>query len=71
MLGIYESGSGNVAVYTSKKIQELGGTVVACSTSNGVALGRGIDGELVWRLKEIRVTRRNTSAAGRRAHRSA
>ena len=38
------SGSGNVAIYAVEKIQKLGGTVVACSDSNGYVVDeRGID----------------------------
>ena len=29
------SGSGNVAIYTAEKLQQLGGRVIACSDSNG------------------------------------
>ncbi|MGZ8197224.1 MAG: NADP-specific glutamate dehydrogenase [Burkholderiales bacterium] len=48
------SGSGNVAIYTIEKLQELGAKVVACSDSNGVIVHqRGIDLELVKRLKEV------------------
>jgi glutamate dehydrogenase (NADP+) len=47
------SGSGNVAIYTIEKIHQLGGTVVACSDSNGVIHDeKGIDLELVKQLKE-------------------
>jgi glutamate dehydrogenase (NADP+) len=48
------SGSGNVAIYTIEKIQELGGKVVACSDSGGVVYHKnGIDLELLKRLKEV------------------
>ncbi len=48
------SGSGNVSIYTTEKITELGGKVVACSDSNGVIYHeKGIDLELVKQLKEI------------------
>lgn len=48
------SGSGNVAIYTIEKINQLGGKVVACSDSNGyVYHEKGIDLELVQQLKEI------------------
>ena len=48
------SGSGNVAIYTIEKIHQLGGKVVACSDSNGyIYHERGIDLELVQRLKEV------------------
>ncbi|WP_460395221.1 NADP-specific glutamate dehydrogenase [Actinophytocola sediminis] len=50
------SGSGNVAVYAIEKIQQLGGTVVACSDSGGYVVDeKGIDLELI---KDIKVTRR-------------
>ncbi|WP_040837097.1 NADP-specific glutamate dehydrogenase [Nocardia brevicatena] len=50
------SGSGNVAIYAIEKVQQLGGTVVACSDSGGYVLdGKGIDLEL---LKDIKETRR-------------
>lgn len=48
------SGSGNVAIYTIEKIQELGGKVVACSDSNGYVYDeKGIDLALVKQLKEV------------------
>ncbi len=48
------SGSGNVAIYTIEKITQLGGRVVACSDSNGYVYDeRGIDLEVVKRLKEV------------------
>jgi glutamate dehydrogenase (NADP+) len=48
------SGSGNVAIYTMEKLQELGARVVACSDSNGVIVcEKGIDVALVKRLKEV------------------
>lgn len=48
------SGSGNVAIYTIEKIQQLGGRVVACSDSGGVIYHeRGIDRATVKRLKEV------------------
>lgn len=50
------SGSGNVAIYTIEKMQAFGGTVVACSDSNGYVVDEaGIDLEL---LKEIKLARR-------------
>jgi glutamate dehydrogenase (NADP+) len=49
------SGSGNVAIYTIEKIQELGGKVVACSDSNGYVVDEsGIDLELLKEIKEVR-----------------
>jgi glutamate dehydrogenase (NADP+) len=48
------SGSGNVAIYTIEKLQQLGAKVVACSDSNGVIVhDKGIDLDLVKRLKEV------------------
>jgi len=48
------SGSGNVAIYTIEKLQEMGANVVACSDSNGVIVHeKGIDLALLKRLKEV------------------
>ena len=48
------SGSGNVAIYTIEKLQQLGAKVIACSDSNGILFHpKGIDLELVKRLKEV------------------
>jgi glutamate dehydrogenase (NADP+) len=48
------SGSGNVAIYTVEKINELGGKVVAMSDSNGYIYDkRGVDLNLVKQLKEV------------------
>src|SRR6478735_7841760 len=48
------SGSGNVAIYTIEKIQQLGGKVVACSDSDGVIYHEtGIDLPTLKRLKEV------------------
>lgn len=48
------SGSGNVAIYATQKVQQLGGKVVACSDSNGYIYDeQGIDLELMQQLKEI------------------
>ena len=49
------SGSGNVAIYTIEKIQQFGGTVVACSDSGGYVVDEaGIDLALVKEIKEVR-----------------
>jgi len=49
------SGSGNVALYATKKAQELGATVIAMSDSNGfVHAPKGIDFETVRGIKEDR-----------------
>ncbi len=50
------SGSGNVAIYAIEKIHQLGGTVIACSDSEGYVVDdKGIDLAL---LKDIKQTRR-------------
>jgi glutamate dehydrogenase (NADP+) len=65
------SGSGNVAIYTMEKILEFGGTVVACSDSNGYVVDEdGIDLDLVKEIKEVRRQRISEYArrTGRGAH---
>ena len=48
------SGSGNVAIYATEKVQELGGNVIALSDSGGfIHDPRGIDLELVKEIKEV------------------
>lgn len=48
------SGSGNVAIYAIEKVHEYGGTVIACSDSNGYIYDEsGIDIELLKQLKEV------------------
>lgn len=48
------SGSGNVAIYAIEKVHQLGGTVIACSDSNGYIVDLdGIKLETVKRLKEV------------------
>lgn len=48
------SGSGNVAIYATQKVHELGGKVVALSDSNGYAYDPdGINLETVKRIKEV------------------
>lgn len=48
------SGSGNVAIYATKKVQELGGTVVALSDSSGYVYDKnGINLETVKQIKEV------------------
>ena len=52
------SGSGNVALYTLKKVTELGGVVIAMSDSNGYIVDeKGIDFETLKELKEVRKER--------------
>ncbi|MBM7557885.1 glutamate dehydrogenase (NADP+) [Halanaerobacter jeridensis] len=49
------SGSGNVAIYATEKVQELGGNVIALSDSSGfVHDPRGMDLDLVKEIKEVR-----------------
>ncbi|MGM0502105.1 MAG: NADP-specific glutamate dehydrogenase [Bacillota bacterium] len=49
------SGSGNVAIYATEKVQELGGTVIALSDSDGfIHDERGVDLELVKEIKEVK-----------------
>ncbi|MDP2239636.1 MAG: NADP-specific glutamate dehydrogenase [Burkholderiales bacterium] len=48
------SGSGNVAIYTIEKLQQLGAKVIACSDSNGVIIHeKGIDLQMLKKLKEV------------------
>lgn len=49
------SGSGNVALYTLKKVTELGGRVIAMSDSNGYIYSKnGIDFEILKEIKEVK-----------------
>lgn len=49
------SGSGNVAVYAIEKVEQLGGTVIACSDSGGYIVDdKGIDLDLLKDIKEQR-----------------
>jgi glutamate dehydrogenase (NADP+) len=58
------SGSGNVAIYTIEKLQQLGGRVVACSDSNGYVVDEeGIDLALLKDVKESRRGRISDYAA--------
>ncbi len=48
------SGSGNVAIYATEKVYQLGGTVVALSDSNGYIYDpKGVKLDTVKRIKEI------------------
>ncbi|CAN5382053.1 NADP-specific glutamate dehydrogenase [soil metagenome] len=48
------SGSGNVATYAIEKIEDLGGTVVACSDSDGFVYDEnGIDLKLLKQIKQV------------------
>lgn len=52
------SGSGNVAIYAIEKVEQLGGTVIACSDSGGYIVDeKGIDLELLKDIKERRRAR--------------
>ncbi|MCK4626371.1 MAG: NADP-specific glutamate dehydrogenase [Phycisphaerae bacterium] len=49
------SGSGNVAIYATQKVQQLGGTVIALSDSNGYIVDNdGIKLDTVRQIKEVR-----------------
>lgn len=49
------SGSGNVAIYATEKVQQLGGKVVALSDSNGYIYDKdGINLDLVKEIKEVK-----------------
>ncbi|MBN9213361.1 MAG: glutamate dehydrogenase [Microbacterium sp. SCN 70-200] len=63
------SGSGNVAIYAIEKIHQLGGTVVACSDSNGYIVDeQGIDLDLLKEIKNGHRGRVADYAAARGAH---
>jgi glutamate dehydrogenase (NADP+) len=65
------SGSGNVAIYAIEKVRQLGGTVVACSDSDGYVVDeKGIDLDLLKEIKEVRRERVSdyAEARGRDAH---
>ncbi|MEO5609012.1 MAG: NADP-specific glutamate dehydrogenase [Ornithinibacter sp.] len=60
------SGSGNVAIYAMEKVHQLGGTVIACSDSDGFVLDEaGIDLQLLKELKETRRARISDYATAR------
>ena len=60
------SGSGNVAIYAIEKVHELGGTVVACSDSDGIVHDpKGIDIALLKEVKEVERGRVSDYAARR------
>jgi len=53
-LNVAISGAGNVAIYATEKVQQLGGKVVTLSDSNGFVYDRdGIKLETVKQLKEV------------------
>jgi glutamate dehydrogenase (NADP+) len=48
------SGSGNVALYTIQKVNQLGGTVISCSDSTGTVYEPGgVDFDLLRQIKEV------------------
>lgn len=58
------SGSGNVAIYAIQKVTEYGGTVIACSDSEGYIYDEnGIDVSLLKEIKEVRRGRLTEYAA--------
>jgi glutamate dehydrogenase (NADP+) len=60
------SGSGNVAIYAIEKVHQLGGTVVACSDSDGYVVDEaGIDLEVLKDVKEVRRERLTSYAEAR------
>ncbi len=53
-LDVVVSGSGNVAIYATEKVHQMGGRVVAMSDSNGYIVDpKGIHIQTVQRIKEI------------------
>lgn len=63
------SGSGNVAIYAIEKVHQLGGTVVACSDSNGYVVDeQGIDLDLLKEIKNGSRGRVADYAAARGSH---
>ena len=49
------SGSGNVAIYTTQKVQSFGGKVIAMSDSSGYVVDeKGIDLAVIKEIKEVR-----------------
>ncbi|HET6538673.1 MAG TPA: NADP-specific glutamate dehydrogenase [Sphingopyxis sp.] len=49
------SGSGNVAIFATEKVQQFGGKVIACSDSSGYVVDEnGIDLALLREVKEVR-----------------
>jgi len=63
------SGSGNVAIYATEKVHQLGGMVVAVSDSSGYVVDEaGIDLELLREIKEVRRGRISEYADTRGGH---
>ncbi len=64
------SGSGNVAIYTIQKLEQLGARVIACSDSDGVVYDdAGIDLSLLKQVKEVERTRVSAYAERRKGAR--
>jgi glutamate dehydrogenase (NADP+) len=64
------SGSGNVAIYTIQKLEQLGAKVIACSDSDGVVYDdAGIDLALLKQVKEVERTRVSAYAERRKGAR--
>jgi len=62
------SGAGNVAIYATEKVHQLGGRVIACSDSSGYVVDEdGIDLELLKEIKEVERARIDEYAARRGA----
>ena len=60
------SGSGNVAIYAIEKVHQRGGTVVACSDSEGIIVDEaGIDLDLLKQIKLVERARISEYAARR------
>lgn len=60
------SGAGNVAIYTTEKVHQLGGRVIACSDSDGYVIDEaGIDLALLQEIKETRRGRMTDYAKAR------
>ena len=60
------SGAGNVAIYATQKVQQMGAKVVTCSDSTGwIYDPEGIDVELLKEVKEVKRARLTEYAAAR------
>ncbi|MGO5333246.1 NADP-specific glutamate dehydrogenase [Enterococcus cecorum] len=60
------SGSGNVAIYTIEKLQQLGAKVISCSDSSGYIVDEeGIDLDLLKEIKEVKRERLTSYQAKR------
>lgn len=60
------SGSGNVAIYTIEKLQQLGAKVISCSDSSGYIVDEeGIDLDILKEIKEVKRERLTSYQAKR------